>query len=90
MWDQCNQIKPWNDSNKVTDWKLNINDNLLLIVQFNQIIIGSAIGGHIRYRGSIYYLSVDLKYQNKGIGKILMKEIKKTDNSKLSKINIVY
>tara|TARA_A100001011_G_C13780604_1_gene622973 strand:+ start:429 stop:539 length:111 start_codon:yes stop_codon:yes gene_type:complete len=33
--------------------------------------------GYIGYRGGIYYLLVDLKYQNKGIGKILMKEIEK-------------
>ena len=77
LWDQCQMITPWNDPNKDIDRKLKINDNLFLIVQFNEIIIGSAMGGYDGHRGSVYYLSVDPKYQNKGIGKILMKEIEK-------------
>ena len=77
LWEQCNLIKSWNDPNKDIDRKLRINDNLFLIVQFNEIIIGSAMGGYDGHRGSVYYLSVDPKYQNKGIGKILMKEIEK-------------
>ena len=35
------------------------------------------MGGYDGHRGSVYYLSVDPKYQNKGVGKILMKEIEK-------------
>ena len=77
LWNQCNLIKSWNDPNKDINRKLKINDNLFLIVQFNEIIIGSAMGGYDGHRGSVYYLSVDPKYQNKGIGKILMKEIEK-------------
>ena len=77
LWDQSNLIKSWNDPNKDIDRKLKVNDNLFLIVEFNEIIIGSAMGGYDGHRGSIYYLSIDPKYQNKGVGKILMKEIEK-------------
>jgi len=77
LWEQCNLIKYWNDPDKDIDRKLKVNDNLFLIVEFNKIIIGSAMAGYDGHRGSVYYLSIDPKYQNKGVGKILMKEIEK-------------
>jgi len=77
LWKQCNLIKSWNDPNKDIDRKLKVNDNLFLIVEFNEIIIGSAMAGYDGHRGNVYYLSVGPKYQNKGVGKILMKEIEK-------------
>jgi ribosomal protein S18 acetylase RimI-like enzyme len=77
LWEQCNLIKYWNDPNKDINRKLKVNDSLFLIVEFNKIIIGSAMAGYDGHRGSVYYLSISPKYQNKGVGKILMKEIEK-------------
>ena len=77
LWEQCNLIKYWNDPDKDINRKLKVNDNLFLIVEFNKIIIGSAMAGYDGHRGSVYYLSIGPKYQNKGVGKILMKEIEK-------------
>ena len=77
LWEKCNLIKSWNDPNKDIDRKLKVNDNLFLIVEFNEIIIGSAMGGYDGHRGSLYYLAVDPKHQRKRVGKMLMKEIEK-------------
>ena len=77
LWKKCNLIKSWNDPNKDIDRKLKVNDSLFLIVEFNKVIIGSAMIGYDGHRGSLYYLSVDPKHQNKGVGKMLMKEIEK-------------
>tara|TARA_B100001765_G_C19290262_1_gene244000 strand:+ start:120 stop:548 length:429 start_codon:yes stop_codon:yes gene_type:complete len=77
LWKKCNLIKSWNDPNKDIDRKLKVNDNLFLIVEFNKVIIGSAMIGYDGHRGSLYYLAVDPKHQRKGVGKMLMKEIEK-------------
>ena len=77
LWRKCNLIKPWNDPNQDIDRKLKVNDNLFLIVELNNTLIGSVMAGYDGHRGSVYYLSVDPKYQNKGIGKMLMREIEK-------------
>ena len=77
LWKKCNLIKSWNDPNKDIDRKLKVNDNLFLIVEFNKVIIGSAMIGYDGHRGSLYYLAVDPKHQRKGVGGMLMKEIEK-------------
>ena len=77
LWEKCNLIKSWNDPNKDIDRKLKVNDNLFLIVEFNKVIIGSAMIGYDGHRGSLYYLAADPKHQRKGVGKMLMKEIEK-------------
>ena len=77
LWKKCNLIKSWNDPNKDIDRKLKVNDSLFLIVEFNKVIIGSAMIGYDGHRGSLYYLAVDPKHQRKGVGKMLMKEIEK-------------
>ena len=77
LWKKCNLIKSWNDPNKDIDRKLKVNDSLFLIVEFNKVIIGSAMIGYDGHRGSLYYLAVDPKHQGKGVGKMLMKEIEK-------------
>ena len=77
LWKKCNLIKSWNDPNKDIDRKLKVNDNLFLIVEFNKVIIGSAMIGYDGHRGSLYYLAVDPEHQRKGVGKMLMKEIEK-------------
>ena len=66
-----------NNPNKDIDRKLKVNDSLFLIVEFNKVIIGSAMISYDGHRGSLYYLAVDPKHQRKGVGKILMKEIEK-------------
>ena len=84
LWDQCNLIKSWNDPNKDIDRKLKINDNLFLIVQFNEIIIGSAMGGYDGHRGSVYYLSVDPKYFDKTLSDAFVQNAnRKTNNCML-------
>ena len=77
LWEKCNLIKSWNDPNKDIDRKLKVNDSLFLIVEFNKVIIGSAMIGYDGHRGSLYYLAVDPKHQRKGVGEMLMKEIEK-------------
>ena len=89
LWEKCNLIKSWNDPNKDIDRKLKVNDSLFLIVEFNKVIIGSAMIGYDGHRGSVYYLAVDPEHQRKGVGGMLMKEIeKKLIESGCPKINI--
>jgi len=71
LWKKCNLIKSWNDPNKDIDRKLKVNDSLFLIVEFNKVIIGSAMIGYDGHRGSLYYLAVDPSIKAKVLGKCL-------------------
>ena len=51
LWEKCNLIKSWNDPNKDIDRKLKVNDSLFLIVEFNKVIIGSAMISYDGHRG---------------------------------------
>ena len=89
LWQKCKLIKTWNDPNKDIDRKLKVKDDLFLVIEYNNLIIGSAMAGYDGHRGYVYYLAIDPIHQNKGFGKLLMDNIeKKLKEIGCPKINI--
>ena len=89
LWQKCKLIKTWNDPNKDIDRKLKVKDDLFLVIEYNNLIIGSAMAGYDGHRGYVYYLAIDPIHQNKGLGKLLMDNIeKKLKEIGCPKINI--
>ena len=89
LWQKCKLIKTLNDPNKDIDRKLKVKDDLFLVIEYNNLIIGSAMAGYDGHRGYVYYLAIDPIHQNKGLGKLLMDNIeKKLKEIGCPKINI--
>ncbi len=72
LWEACGLTVPWNDPKKDIDRKMKVNPELFLVMEENNKIIGSVMGGYDGHRGWINYLAVCPKNRKKGIGKKLM------------------
>jgi len=51
------------------------NPNLFLIGKINEQVIAVVIGGFDGRRGYVHHLAVDLEYQKKGYGKMIMNKL---------------
>lgn len=62
--------------------KIQRDPELFLVVEYDDQIIGSVLGGFDGRRGMVYHLAVAEKYRKKGIGKLLMNELENRMRSK--------
>ena len=89
LWEKCELTVPWNNPKKDIDRKMKVNPELFLVVEENNKIIGSIMGGYDGHRGWINYLAVCPGNRKKGIGKKLMSSIEKKFKEKgCPKINL--
>ena len=75
LWKTCNLIRPWNDPNKDFDRKKGNGENLFIVLEYQNKIVGTVMGGYDGHRGVMNYLAVSPKFQRNGFGKILVKEV---------------
>ena len=75
LWDICGLSRPWNDPIKDIKRKLIVQREIFLILEKDEKILGSVMGGYDGHRGSVYYLGIHPNHKNKGFGKLLMKKI---------------
>ena len=75
LWGKCNLTRPWNNTIKDIQRKLQVNPELFLLGFIDNKIIATAMGGYEGHRGWINYLAVDPNYQEKGIGKQIVEAI---------------
>mgnify|MGYP001115383822 FL=1 len=54
---------------------INKNPSTCLIIKSNQDIVGTVLGGFDGRRGYIYHLAVHPEHQQKGLGKLLLKNV---------------
>ena len=75
LWQTCKLTRPWNDPNKDLDRKKGVDDDLFIVLEIENEIVGSVMGGYDGHRGVMNYLAVHPKVQGKGFGKMLVREI---------------
>ena len=69
--------KPHNEPKTSLEKKLKMNDELLLVAEDEDNVVGTAMGGYDGHRGWIYSLAILPDYRRKGFGKHLLKELER-------------
>jgi len=72
LWKACGLTRPWNNPELDIQRKLSVKDELFLVAELDQRIIGSVMGGYDGHRGWINYLAVDPDIRKQGAGRALM------------------
>ena len=75
LWQACELTRPWNNPELDIQRKLSISDDLFLVAQDKDEIVGSIMGGYEGHRGWINYLAVSPSHQGKGLGRELMNAV---------------
>ena len=75
LWELCELTRQWNNPIKDIQRKLIVQSELFLVLEKDDEILGSIMGGFDGHRGSVNYLGIHPKHKNKGFGKLLMKKI---------------
>ena len=75
LWMECGLVVPWNDPQRDIERKLGTQPELFLIGLINDEIITTVMTGYDGHRGWVYYLAVKPQYQQKEIGRQIMKEV---------------
>ncbi len=65
----------WNDPAKDITRKLQVQPELFLVGLFDQVLVGSVMGGYDGHRGWLYYLAVDPDYRGRGWGRQLVSAV---------------
>ena len=74
LWKTCNLTRPWNDPNKDLDRKKRTGEELFIVLEYEDKIIGTVMGGYDGHRGVMNYLAVSPKFRGNGFGKMLVVE----------------
>lgn len=77
LWESCDITRPWNHPETDFFRKMAQKDNLFLVAEKANDIVGSIMGGYDGHRGWIYYLAVHPSHQRIGIATALMQNIEK-------------
>ena len=75
LWKTCDLIRPWNDPTKDFDRKKGVGEDLFIVLEIENKIIGTVLGGYDGHRGIMNYLAVSPDFRGKGYGKMLVEEV---------------
>tara|TARA_Y100001934_G_C11915277_1_gene568575 strand:- start:10 stop:435 length:426 start_codon:yes stop_codon:yes gene_type:complete len=90
LWKTCKLTRPWNDPNKDFDRKKGFGESLFIVLEYENKIIGTAMGGYDGHRGAINYLAVSPKFRGNGFGKMLVEAVEnKLKQLGCSKVNLL-
>ena len=78
LWDLFGLICSWNDPNKDLDRKQRLGKDLFLILELENDIIGSVLGGNYCHCGVMNYLAIHSGFRGNGYGKLLVREFEKS------------
>jgi len=73
LWRASNLVASYNDPS--TDFhfaRAKENSDILVGLDAEQALVGSVMVGHDGHRGWIYYVTVDPKHRNRGIGRLMV------------------
>ena len=65
----CDLTRPWNDPNKDFDRKKGVGEDLFIVPEYENKIIGTIMGGYDGHRGIMNYLAVSPDFRGKGYGR---------------------
>lgn len=77
LWRRCRLFRPWNDPYEDIRRKLAVDDDLFLVAEEDERVVGSIMGGYDGHRGSIFYLAVEPDHRNRGWGVALLEEVER-------------
>jgi ribosomal protein S18 acetylase RimI-like enzyme len=90
LWKSAGSIPSVTDSLRALELVLRRGDDLLLVAEYDNRIIGTIMGGWDGWRANIYRLAVLPQYRRQGIGRALVREIEERLRLKgASKISIM-
>ncbi len=72
LWQECDLIHPKNDPQKDLDRKKGFGEELFLVIEEREKIIGTVMGGYDGHRGIVNYLGVHPSFRGQGLGKMLL------------------
>ena len=75
LWQECDLIHPKNDPQKDLDRKKGFGEELFLVIEQKEKIIGTVMGGYDGHRGIINYLGVHPSFRGQGLGKMLLQAV---------------
>ena len=75
LWQECDLIHPKNDPQKDLDRKKGFGEELFLVIEEKEKIIGTVMGGYDGPRGIINYLGVHPSFRGQGLGKMLLQAV---------------
>jgi ribosomal protein S18 acetylase RimI-like enzyme len=75
LWQECDLIHPKNDPQKDLDRKKGFGEELFLVIEEREKIIGTVMGGYDGHRGIINYLGVHPSFRRQGLGKMLLQAV---------------
>ena len=75
LWQECDLIHPKNDPQKDLDRKKGFGEELFLVIEEREKIIGTVMGGYDGHRGIINYLGVHPNFRGQGLGKMLLQAV---------------
>ena len=77
IWKEAGSTPSVSDSLESLELLLQENNDLLLVAELDDLIVGTVIGGWDGWRGNIYRLAVLPEYRRQGIGRALVLETEK-------------
>ena len=72
LWNICNLTRPWNDPVSDIAFAIQHANSTIIVGRTEDHIVATAMVGHDRRRGALYYVEVGPNHQNMGIGAALM------------------
>ena len=75
LWQECDLIHPKNDPQKDLDRKKGFGEELFLVIEEREKIIGTVMGGYDGHRGIVNYLGVHPSFRGQGLGKMLLQAV---------------
>ena len=74
LWNEAGLLRPWNDPVLDIERKLSQGDDLFLVAELDDTIVGTAMVGYDGHRGWVNYLAVVPDLRARVIGRELMSE----------------
>ena len=77
LWKECNLIRSKNDPEKDLNRKQGFGEDLFLVLENKEKIIGTVMGGYDGHRGIINYLGVHPNFRGNGLARMLLQAVEK-------------
>ena len=74
LWRDAGLTRPWNDPYKDIERKLSEQPELFLVLEQDDVLVGTAMIGFDGHRGWVYYLAVAEGHRGRGHARALMAE----------------